>query len=109
MSELDRLREDRRRLAEDLRLVVRDTDDILRHKIADAGDEYELARRKLEQSILAAKDRLGDLESLARERAENATEQTDAYVRAHPWESMGMGAGVGVGVGVLIGLLVGRK
>jgi len=109
MSELDKLREDRRRLAEDLKLVVRDTDDILRHKFSDAGDEYEQARRKLEKSILAAKDRLVDLEYLARETAERATEQTDAYVRAHPWESMSVGAGVGVGVGVLIRLLVGRK
>lgn len=105
MSELDKLREERRRLAEELKSVVRNTESILKHKFSDAGDEYEQARHKLEHSITAAKDQLGELEYLAREKAERATEETDAYVRAHPWESIGLG----LGVGVLIGLLVGRK
>jgi len=109
MSELDKLREDRRRLAEDLKLVMRDTDSILRHKVEDAGEEYEQAKQKLERTVSRVRDHLGDLEATVRDRAERATEQTDAYVRSHPWESMGVGAGIGVGVGMLIGLLAGRK
>ncbi|MGH1359488.1 MAG: DUF883 family protein [Burkholderiaceae bacterium] len=105
MNDMDLLREDRRRLAEDLRLVLRDADSVLRHKLTDVTDDYAEARDRLEQTIAEAKDRLSGVERSLRRGAEEAVKDTDKLVRSHPWESMG----VGVGVGMLIGLLVGRK
>ncbi len=105
MNEMDMLREDRRRLAEDLKLVVRDTENILRHKVQDAGQGYTEARDRLERTLHDAKAQLTALESDVWDRANSAARGADNYVRGHTWESIGIGAGVGL----LLGLVIGRK
>ncbi len=105
MNEMTLLREDRRRLTEDLRLLLRDTENILRLKVNEASEGYLDARARLEQTVASARRGLDGLELSARQRASETMRDTDTYVRDHPWESLG----VGVGAGVLIGLIVGRR
>jgi len=109
MNEMDILREDRRRLVEDLKLVVRDTESILRHKVSDAGQGYTEARDRLERTLQDAKSEVERLEKKAVDTARSAAHETNEYVHRHPWETSGVGMGVGVGVGVLLGLIVGRR
>ncbi len=109
MNETEMLREDRRRLAEDLKKVMRDTESILLHKVKDADPGYTQARDQLEETLKGARGQLEALEQHAYEAAQSAIRGTDGYVRRHPWETSGVGLGVGVGIGLLIGLLVGRK
>lgn len=109
MNEMDMLREDRRRLAEDLKLVVRDTESILRHKVADAGQGYTEARDRLERTLHDAKEQLSALERTAVETARTYARETDSYVQRHPWETSGVGMGIGVGIGLLLGLIAGRR
>ena len=105
MSEMDMLREDRRRLADDLKRVVRDAESILRQKVQDAGEGYDEATERLSGSLTFAKDEIETVESSMVASSREAMESTDRYIRRHPWESIG----VGVGIGLLLGLIVGRK
>jgi ElaB/YqjD/DUF883 family membrane-anchored ribosome-binding protein len=86
------------KLAADLRLVISDAEALLR---ATVGETAEAGREKVRQGIEAAKLRLGPL-------AEEATEHVraaDDYVRAHPWEAVG----IAVLAGIALGLLISRR
>lgn len=91
-----------KRLAQDFRTVLNDAEELLRHAARDAGEGYNEARARLEESLKAARAELGTLEKAAVENARRAGRATDTYVRDHPWESIGMGAAVGLLVGMLI-------
>jgi len=96
---------DTQRLARDLRVLVDDTEALLRHVVRDAGEGYAEARVRLEQSLRTAQARLTDLEEEVARRVRAAGQATDAYVHEHPWQAVGIGAGVGL----LVGLLIGRR
>ena len=99
------MQDPKERLARDLRVVVDDAEQLMRHAVKDAGKSYEEARSKLQQSLQAAKANLVKAEEAIALRAKQAATATDDYVRQHPWESIGIGAGIGF----LIGLLLTRR
>ncbi|HWP11293.1 MAG TPA: DUF883 family protein [Ramlibacter sp.] len=94
-----------KRLAEDFKAVVKDAEELLRHAARDAGDGYNEARARLEQSIKAARAELEMLEKAVLENTRRAARATDNYVHEHPWESVGIGAAAGL----LLGLLIARR
>ena len=93
---------DTQRLARDLRLLVDDTEALLRHAVRDAGEGYAEARVRLEQSLRTARERLTDLEEEVAQRLRAAGKATDAYVHEHPWRAIGLSAAVGLVIGMLI-------
>jgi ElaB/YqjD/DUF883 family membrane-anchored ribosome-binding protein len=93
------------RLAKDMKSLVRDAEEILRHAVKDAGQGYSEARDRLEQSVKTAKTELEAAEQALLDGVVEAGRATDRYVRRHPWGSVGLGAGVGV----LVGLLIARR
>lgn len=103
--ELDDLKDGQRRLAEELRNIVRDAEQMLQHQVNDASEGYKIARSKLEKTVTQAARELEGAERALLERTRKAAQATDHYVHQHPWESIGVGAGIGV----LLGLLIGRK
>lgn len=105
MSDMDILREDRRRLADDLKRVINDAEGIMQQKVQDAGTGFADARERLERSVNLAKGQLESVERGVLGSSREALQSTDQYIRHHPWESIG----VGVGIGLLLGLVVGRK
>jgi len=90
------------KLMEDLRLVVTDAEELLKATAGQAGDQARAARAKMEESLKMAKEKLVAAEATLVERARVAAKATDGYVRAHPWESVGIGTVVGLVVGILI-------
>lgn len=96
------LKDDQKRLAQDFRRVLSDAEELLRHAAHDAGDGYNEARERLEQSLKAAAGELEILEKNLVDGARRAGQATDNYVRRHPWESVGIGAGIGLVLGLLI-------
>ena len=90
-------------VANDLRRLVDDTEALLQHAVQGTGQEYTRARHRVEQSLLAAKARVGELQEAALARGRDAAASSDRYVRSHPWESIGVGAAVGLALGVIIG------
>ncbi len=90
-------------LATDMRRLVDDAEALLQHAVQGTGQEYVKARHRLEQSLLTAKERMGEMKDAAFERGRQAATASDQYVRRHPWESIGVAAAVGVALGLLIG------
>jgi ElaB/YqjD/DUF883 family membrane-anchored ribosome-binding protein len=90
-------------VANDLRRLIDDTEALLQHTVQGAGQEYTRARHRVEQSLLAAKARAGELQEAALARGREAVGSSDRYVRSHPWESIGVAAAVGLALGVIIG------
>jgi ElaB/YqjD/DUF883 family membrane-anchored ribosome-binding protein len=72
------------KLVSDLRVVISDTEELLR---ATAG----------------AKERLIDLEAAVVEKTKAAARATDDFVHEEPWKAVGVAAALGLALGVLIG------
>jgi ElaB/YqjD/DUF883 family membrane-anchored ribosome-binding protein len=93
------------RLAEDLRAVVADTDELLRSTASQAGEKVAAARAGLRESVQGARERLIASEERLVQRTKQAARVTDQYVHDNAWKSMG----VALSVGVVVGLLIGRR
>jgi ElaB/YqjD/DUF883 family membrane-anchored ribosome-binding protein len=72
------------KLLADLQAVVADAEALLKATAGHAGEKVQEARARAEESLAAARERLGEV---------------------HPWAAIGIAAGVGV----LVGLLLGRR
>lgn len=102
MNDATSLKDGQKRLAEDFKAVLNDAEELLRHAARDAGDGYNEARARLEESLKAARTELETLEKAVLDSTRRAAHATDVYVHNHPWESIGIGAGVGLLLGMLI-------
>lgn len=94
---------DASQLLDDLRSVVSDAEALLKATAGMAGDQVEAARARAQDSLKVARARLGDVEEDVLERAREAVETTDRYVRESPWAAIGVAAGVAFVIGVLVG------
>jgi ElaB/YqjD/DUF883 family membrane-anchored ribosome-binding protein len=90
------------KLAADLKLVISDAEALLR---ATVGDTAAAGRAKLQEGLDAAKLRLGPLAEEAAVHARDSVRAADGYVKAHPWNAVGMA----VLAGIALGLLISRK
>lgn len=93
------------KLAEDLRTVIADAEELLRATAGQAGEKFAATRQKVQDSIERARAELSDVEELLVDQGKEAARVADEYVRAHPWQSVGIAAGIGI----IIGLLVSRR
>lgn len=90
------------KLVADLKVLIGDTEEMLRATAGQAGDKVNAARERLQASVAAAKIKLGEAEEALRERGKQAAESAEEYVREHPWPALGMAAAVGFLVGALL-------
>ena len=88
------------KLAADLRLVISDAEALLRATVGEAGETAQAARAKVEETLDSVK--LGPLGEEAAEQARAAARAADDYVRANPWQAVGIAALVGIALGLLI-------
>ena len=88
-------------LIRDLKLIVRDGQDLLKATAGDASDKAREMRAKISTAIDSAKETCERLE----EKAVAGAKATDKVIREHPYQSIG----IAFGVGLLIGVLVTRK
>ena len=91
----------REKLAEDLRVLIRDAEALLKAGSAEAGGKLEELKARLQVSVGRMKETCHHLE----EKVVASAKATDKVIREHPYESIG----VAFGVGMLIGVLVNRK
>lgn len=92
----------REQLMSDLRAVVADSEELLRATAGDLNDRASAARKKVQDSLKAARARIETLDDEVLEHIGTAAKATDSYVREHPWGAVGIAAAAGVLVGVLI-------
>jgi ElaB/YqjD/DUF883 family membrane-anchored ribosome-binding protein len=91
----------REKLAQDLRVLIRDAEALLKDGAAEAGGKLEDLKHRLRNSVDQMKESYQHFE----DKAVAGAKATDKAIREHPYESLG----VAFGVGLLIGVLVTRK
>jgi ElaB/YqjD/DUF883 family membrane-anchored ribosome-binding protein len=91
------------KLIQDFRLVVADTEELLRATAGVAGEKVSVARERMQENLVNAKARLASAEEDAIAKTREAAKATDEYVHENPWTAIGVAASVGVIVGMLIG------
>jgi ElaB/YqjD/DUF883 family membrane-anchored ribosome-binding protein len=95
----------RQKLAEDLKIVIADTEELLKATAGQAGDKIQSIRARVEETLHSAKIRMEDMEHDAVEKVKAAAKATDQYVHNNPWPAVG----IATGIGLLVGWLMGRK
>ena len=90
------------KLMQDFRVVVTDTEELLRATAGVAGEKVSAARERIQENLAAAKARLSAAEEAVVAKTRLAARATDEYVHENPWKAVGIGAGVGLIVGMLI-------
>lgn len=103
MSELTEVSKEK--LIADFKMVIADTEELLRATAGQAGEKVNEMRAKAQEHLSAAKIKLAEAEEILIVKAKEVGRAADDYVHENPWSSVGMAAGVGF----LIGLLVGRR
>jgi ElaB/YqjD/DUF883 family membrane-anchored ribosome-binding protein len=93
------------KLISDLKLVIADSEELLRATAGQAGDKVAEIRTKATDRIANLKAQLLDAEAAIVEKAKQVGRVTDDYVHDNPWRSIGVAAGVGF----IVGLLIGRR
>jgi ElaB/YqjD/DUF883 family membrane-anchored ribosome-binding protein len=92
----------REKLVADLRIVLADTEQLLKAAAEQSGEKLAALKPRIEENLRNARLRLAEFEQLAADRARAAAEATDAYAHEHPWKVAGFTALLGVAVGLLI-------
>lgn len=89
-------------LIDDLQTVIGDAESLLRETAEQGGEKIREVRMRAEESVRAAKERLAGIEQDAIERAQAIAGDTNDFVRANPWQAVGIAAGVGLVLGILL-------
>jgi ElaB/YqjD/DUF883 family membrane-anchored ribosome-binding protein len=89
---------DNGKLAEDLRTLVDDAEQLLRATTSAGGAELQA---RAQATLNDLRNRLSGIEQQLRERARDV----DGYVRENPWQAVAIAGGVAL----LFGLIMGRR
>jgi ElaB/YqjD/DUF883 family membrane-anchored ribosome-binding protein len=89
------------RLLDDLHTVVVDAENLLKATANQAGEKVQEARARAEESIKAARARLGEARDGIFKKGRELYETSDEYVHENPWQVAGIAAGAGLLVGLL--------
>ena len=90
---------------EDLTMVVRDAEELLKATANQTGESISAVRAKATENLRVAKIRLAEAQEALMERAKLAAKQTDEYVHENPWKA----AGIAAAAGILVGALIARR
>ncbi|MCL2523034.1 MAG: DUF883 family protein [Betaproteobacteria bacterium] len=91
------------KLVSDLKVVIADTEELLRATTHVAGEKVSEVRERLSVRLRDAKERLVDLEHALIDKTKAAARATDDFVHEEPWKAVGVAAALGLALGVLIG------
>jgi ElaB/YqjD/DUF883 family membrane-anchored ribosome-binding protein len=101
MTEITGTQKDK--LMADLRLVIADTEELLRVTADQAGEQAKELRGRMQVRLDQAKASLAHLQDLAVAKAKEAGHAADEFVHENPWKAIGVAAGIGLIAGMLIG------
>ncbi len=95
----------RERVLQDLKTLARDSEALLKATAGDLSEKARSARARLAEALASAKATCAELQEQMVASAKAAAKKTDAAIREHPYQSIG----IAFSVGVLVGVLVARK
>ena len=91
------------KLVSDLKVVISDTEELLRATAGAAGEKAGELRERIAIRLRDAKERLADIEAAVVDKTKAAARATDDFVHEDPWKAVGVAAAIGLTLGVLIG------
>ena len=89
-------------LTRDLRNALDDAEELIRLTAEQAGERIAVARNRAKESLAQARVELDRMQVQAVERARQAAQDVDQYVRTNPWKAMALAGVVSAVVGVLM-------
>jgi ElaB/YqjD/DUF883 family membrane-anchored ribosome-binding protein len=101
----------RDKLVEDVKVLTKDVQDLLKATASVVGEKATEARGKVEASLRVAQDKLSTAHANAKVKGREAAVAADEYVRDNPWNAVGIAAGIGflIGMALTASSLTGRK
>jgi ElaB/YqjD/DUF883 family membrane-anchored ribosome-binding protein len=101
----------RDKLVEDVKVLTKDVQDLLKATASVVGEKAAEARVKVEESLKVAQDKLATVQETVKARGKEAVAATDEYVHENPWNAVGIAAGVGflLGLGFAAGTFLRRR
>lgn len=93
----------RNRLIDDLKLMIRDAENLLRGTGQQMDEGYRAARARFEETLSNARNGLSTLEERFLVNSREALDTTNQYVQEHPWQSVGIGTLAGLAIGLWLG------
>lgn len=93
------------KLLSDMKILLSDTEELVRATAAQTGDKVTDIRSRLQQAMNNLKPQLVRMETAVLEKSKATAAVTDQYIHENPWLAIGVSAGLGV----VIGLLIGRR
>lgn len=89
----------------DFKVVVTDTEALLKATANQGGEKLAEVRAKAEESLRVVNARMAEAQAALLVKTKAAAKATDTYVHENPWQA----AGIAASAGLLIGLLIGRR
>ena len=83
------------KIVEDLRVLLTDSEEMLRLAANVPGEGVDALRDRLGAHVETLQSALGDAQQTAQRRYRIATVNTERYVRHNPWRAIGIAAGAG--------------
>ena len=93
MAEMTEVTKDK--LIADVKLVIADSEELLRATAGQAGDKIAEIRARTQDRLAAAKIKLAEAEAAVVDKAKQVGRAADDYVHDNPWRSVGVAAGIG--------------
>jgi ElaB protein len=89
-------------MSRDFQNVVDDAHELLKTVEQEGSGKVNQVRTKVQESLETAKAKLGEVSTQVQESAKQYATTTDEYVRANPWQAVGVGALAGAVLGFLL-------
>ena len=89
-------------VADDFRNFVTDTEALLKATSQLGGEELTIARTKLNERLMQARQSLAEMGATLSEHASKTTDTANNYVYEKPWQAIGIGAAAGFIAGYLL-------
>ena len=80
-------------LIDDFKVVVADSEALLKATANQGGEKLVEVRAKAEESLKVAKARMADAQAELLVKTKAAAKATDVYVHENPWQAIGVAAG----------------
>jgi len=90
------------KLKEDLRTVKADMEELLKATASQTRERIAAARVKAGESLRLAQARLAEAQAAVVAKTKVGVKITDDYVRANPWNAVGIAAAFGFVLGMLL-------
>ncbi|MBN3803603.1 DUF883 domain-containing protein [Paraburkholderia sp. Ac-20336] len=90
------------KIVEDLRVLLRDSEEMLRLAGNVPGEGVDALRERLGTHVETLQSALGDAQRNVHRRYRGAAVRTERYVRHHPWRAIALAAGSGFLLGALV-------